>query len=101
MVEPLLPHISFSMSYNYEEVRFMKKHLFCLILLLFFNPCWAGNSYLTVPGWENCVKNLDLKYYIDTCLPKDKPEGCSSSTWDTLTKGEYLPICPGCPPPKK
>lgn len=78
----------------------MKKYLPYLILFMFFNPCWADNSYLSVPGWESCVKNMDLKYYIFTCLPEAKPAGCSSSTWATLTHGEYLPICPGCPPPK-
>ena len=79
----------------------MKKYILCLILFILFNSCWADSTYLSIPGWENCVKNMDLKYYTYTCLPKDKPANCSSSAWNTLTKGEYLPLCPGCPPPKK
>jgi hypothetical protein len=79
----------------------MKTLYLPFLLLLITTASFANSDYLKVGGWQNCVKTIDQKIYKFVCLPENKPDGCSASAWSSLNKGELLPLCPLCPPPKQ
>ena len=46
----------------------------------------AAPPYLSVPGFENCLKeyNPDGQSHSQRCIPKKKPNSCSENSWKKL-----------------
>ena len=41
-------------------------------------------EYLSVPGFQNCLKNLDKPHHTQYCLPQTKPSECLDNSWKKL-----------------
>ena len=52
-------------------------------------------GYLSVPGWENCLKNFtpSTADHSQLCLPNSKPNSCNQNSWEQL-KDVFQGDCP-------
>jgi hypothetical protein len=41
--------------------------------------------YLSVNGWKDCVEEKSMGTWNAVCLPSDKPEACSTDSWNKLS----------------
>merc|ERR1711997_1435236 len=44
----------------------------------------GGSEYLSVPGFKNCLKNLDKPHHTQYCLPQTEPSECLDNSWKKL-----------------
>ena len=60
-----------------------------IFIILFIGRSIGGPEsstpeYLSVPGFKNCLKNLDKPHHTQYCLPQTKPSECLDNSWKKL-----------------